>query len=87
MRNYSLLFTLFLIMLHYSLLFSGEYYYLIHDHLGSVRVVVDKNANVIEAFDYYPFGAELRSTVNDDQAANLRFTGKKTATPGVHCVL
>jgi RHS repeat-associated protein len=64
-------------MLHYSLLFSGEYYYPIHDHLGSVRVVVDKNANVVEAFDYYPFGAELRSTVNDDQAANLRFTGKE----------
>jgi RHS repeat-associated protein len=38
---------------------------------------VDKNANVVEAFDYYPFGAEMRSTVNDDQAANLRFTGKE----------
>jgi RHS repeat-associated protein len=38
---------------------------------------VDKNANVVEVFDYYPFGAELRSTVNDDQAANLRFTGKE----------
>jgi RHS repeat-associated protein len=38
---------------------------------------VDKNANVVEAFDYYPFGAELRSTVNDNQAANLRFTGKE----------
>jgi hypothetical protein len=74
-------------MLHHTPLFSGETYYPIHDHLGSVRVVVDKNANVVEAFDYYPFGAELRSTVNDDQAANLRFTGKKTATPGVHCVL
>jgi RHS repeat-associated protein len=73
----SLLFTFVLIMLQHSLLFSGEYYYPIHDHLGSVRVVVDKNANVVEAFDYYPFGAELRSTVNDDQAANLRFTGKE----------
>jgi hypothetical protein len=47
LTNYSLLFIIFLIMLHYSLLFSGETYYPIHNHLGSVRVVVDKNANVV----------------------------------------
>ena len=66
-----------LVMINSIPLFAGEYYYHLHDHLGSVRVVVDKDANVVEAFDYYPFGAELRSTVNDNQAANLRFTGKE----------
>ena len=66
-----------LVMINSISLFAGEYYYHLHDHLGCVRVVVDKNANVVEAFDYYPFGAELRSTVNNNQAANLRFTGKE----------
>jgi RHS repeat-associated protein len=42
-----------------------------------VRVVVDTGANVVESYDYYPFGAEQRSRVNANQNAGLRFTGKE----------
>jgi RHS repeat-associated protein len=56
---------------------SGDYYFPLHDHLGSVRVVVDTGANVVESYDYYPFGAEQRSRVNANQNAGLRFTGKE----------
>jgi RHS repeat-associated protein len=40
-------------------------------------VVVDTGANVIESYDYYPFGAERRSMINANQSAHLRFTGKE----------
>jgi len=66
-----------LVMINSIPLFAGEYYYHLHDHLGSVRVVVDKDANVIESYDYYPFGAERRSMINANQSAHLRFTGKE----------
>ena len=33
--------------------------YLSYDHLGSVRLVTDQNANVISRHDYLPFGEEI----------------------------
>ena len=52
-----LLFAVYLPMILSGTGVSGDYYFPLHDHLGSVRVVVDKDANVIESYDYYPFGA------------------------------
>jgi RHS repeat-associated protein len=72
-----LLFTMYLPMIFSGTGVSGDYYYPLHDHLGSVRVVVDTGANVVESYDYYPFGAEQRSRVNANQNAGLRFTGKE----------
>jgi len=40
-------------------------------------VVVDKDKNVIERYDYYPFGAVLRSTVSNDLETIQKFTGKE----------
>ena len=36
---------------------QGEVNYFLTDHLGSVRVIVDGNGEVLERNDYYPFGA------------------------------
>ncbi len=33
--------------------------YLTYDHLGSVRLVTDQNANVVARHDYLPFGEEI----------------------------
>ena len=33
--------------------------YLSYDHLGSVRLITDQNANVISRHDYLPFGEEI----------------------------
>jgi hypothetical protein len=33
--------------------------YLSYDHLGSVRLVTDQNANVVARHDYLPFGEEI----------------------------
>jgi hypothetical protein len=33
--------------------------YLSYDHLGSVRLVTDQNANVVTRHDYLPFGEEI----------------------------
>jgi RHS repeat-associated protein len=40
---------------------SGPCYtcYLAYDHLGSVRLVMDQNANVVGRHDYLPFGQEV----------------------------
>lgn len=46
--------------------------YLTYDHLGSVRMVTDKNANVISRHDYLPFGEEIPSGVGGTQRAVWR---------------
>ncbi len=52
--------------------------YYIKDHLGSIRVVVDQDGQIVSAQDYYPFGETLReftasSGVND----KYKFTEKE----------
>ncbi len=42
---------------------GGGTSYLTADHLGSTRVVTDRNGNVVSRHDYLPFGEELPSTV------------------------
>lgn len=54
----------------------------ITDHLGSVRVVLDGAANVIEQNDYFPFGLRTDSgrTYAAAQANRLKFNGKELQT-------
>ena len=57
-------------------------YYHITDHLGSVRVITDRNGTVQEQNDYYPYGG--RHTSGNTYAAlpgnNFKFNGKEEQT-------
>ncbi|MCD6100142.1 MAG: DNRLRE domain-containing protein, partial [Candidatus Marinimicrobia bacterium] len=47
--------------LHVSYKVPKTVYYL-KDHLGSTRVVVDEDGDVVESYDYYPFGLASRTS-------------------------
>ena len=49
--------------------------YYIADHLGSVRVVTDAQGEVLDTFDYMPYGSEITST--SSTTTDYRFTGKE----------
>ena len=49
--------------------------YYIADHLGSVRAVTDTEGEVLDTFDYMPYGSEL--TVDADNITDYRFTCKE----------
>ena len=49
--------------------------YYITDHLGSVRAVTDAEGEVLDTFDYMPYGSEL--TVDADNITDYRFTCKE----------
>lgn len=56
-----------------------EYFYL-KDHLGSIRATVSENVStatldVVAAYDYYPYGKQIRLDVEED--ARQAFTGKE----------
>ncbi|MEN8130841.1 MAG: RHS repeat-associated core domain-containing protein [Pseudomonadota bacterium] len=52
---------------------DGKAEYLLHDHLGSVRLVVDDQGNVTQRLDYDPFGSMTDSAMTEDFAP--RFAG------------
>jgi RHS repeat-associated protein len=56
----------------------SRYYYL-KDHLGSVRVTVDQNTNIVSYDDYDPWGMQLdgRSGNSGDAIAKYKFTSKE----------
>ena len=49
--------------------------YYITDHLGSVRAVTDAEGEVLDTYDYMPYGSEL--TVDADNITDYRFTCKE----------
>lgn len=49
--------------------------YYITDHLGSVRTVTDAEGEVLDTFDYMPYGSEISST--SSTTTDYRFTGKE----------
>ena len=49
--------------------------YYITDHLGSVRAVTDADGEVLDTYDYMPYGSEL--TVDADNITDYRFTCKE----------
>jgi len=57
---------------------TDEKYYYLKDHLGSIKVRVDKDGDVVGYDDYYPFGMQMNlrcsSTGNDER---FKFTGKE----------
>jgi RHS repeat-associated protein len=57
--------------------------YLTYDHLGSIRLVTDQNANVVARHDYLPFGEEIpagwagrSAPFGTNDSVNLKFTGQ-----------
>jgi RHS repeat-associated protein len=54
-------------------MWSANYY--ITDHLGSVRAVPDAEGEVLDTFDYMPYGSEISSTSRT--TTDYRFTGKE----------
>lgn len=54
-------------------MWSANYY--ICDHLGSVRAVTDAEGEVLDTFDYMPYGSEISST--SSTTTDYRFTGKE----------
>ncbi|HEU0228233.1 MAG TPA: RHS repeat-associated core domain-containing protein [Arachidicoccus soli] len=57
-------------------------YYYLKDHLGSIRVVVDENGDIVSSDDYDPWGMTLtgRSTNIAYLNAKYKFTGKERDT-------
>ena len=49
--------------------------YYITDHLGSVRAVTDAEGEVLDTFDYMPYGSEISS--RSSTTTDYRFTGKE----------
>jgi RHS repeat-associated protein len=53
----------------------------VKDNLGSTRAVVDEAGEVVEAYDYYPFGLQSRSyKEKGDPLTKETFTGKEQDT-------
>ncbi len=57
--------------------------YLSFDHLGSLRLMTDQNANVVARHDYLPFGEEIfsgsagrNSDFDKNDSSNNKFTGQ-----------
>ena len=69
--------TIVIFIINIPLTYSGEYFYHLHDHLGNTRVIVDEDANVVESYNYYPFGMVMRSNISDNLGTIHKFTGKE----------
>jgi len=58
---------------------SWNYY--VTDHLGSTRMVVDSNDNILETINYYPFGSEMQmvnpALLTGGTSHPFRFSGKE----------
>ncbi len=64
--------------------------YLTYDHLGSVRLVTDQNANIVSRHDFLPFGEEIPagyagrwSQFGASDKINQRFTGQDRETENI----
>ena len=51
-------------------------YYYLRDHQGSTRVVLDESGNAVQSTDYYPFGAYLAKSTNQEKQP-YKYNGKE----------
>ena len=54
-------------------------YLYVKDHLGNIRAVMDKNGNLVQKTDYYPFGMPTKSSTNMS-AQSRKYNGKEFDT-------
>ncbi|MFO7769590.1 MAG: RHS repeat-associated core domain-containing protein, partial [bacterium] len=59
---------------------SPTTYYTIKDHLGAVRTVVNTGGTAVAGYDYYPYGLDLRSSVNAGASCRFLFGSKELDT-------
>ena len=52
--------------------------YFITDHLGSTRVVLNNAGNVLERYDYYPYGEKIDVSVANTGNTDYLYTGKES---------
>lgn len=77
---------------------ANELYFLHQDHLGSTRVVTDKQGNKVAEFSYYPYGSLFNETMKQsnhetierrytsqiyDQASDLYFYNARYYNPNI----
>ena len=56
--------------------YEPQYY--LTDHLGSTRMIVNKDGKTVEAkFDYTPFGVQMTGASSPTNATEYRFSGKE----------
>ena len=53
----------------------GPFYYHLNDHLGSTRILTDKNGAVVASLEFYPFG-EAKQSFGCSNFIDQHFTGK-----------
>jgi len=59
---------------------SGVMKFFHPDHLGSTTLVTDKDGEVVEDINYYPFGAEFSGASSEERL----FTGKEKDSTGIY---
>ena len=60
-----------------ALIKDGKVYTVLKDHLGSIRVVIDKAGTVIATFDYLPFGDLMNVASGNPEIISYRYTGQE----------
>jgi len=56
---------------------TDDRYYYVRDHLGSIRMTLDENSEIVAAQDYYPFGEIMRGLPPAGTNDKYKFTGKE----------
>lgn len=56
---------------------GSTHYYVLKDHQGSTRVVLDEAGTVIAAFDYMPFGDLMQTPFGTPDIISYRYTGQE----------
>src|SRR5690606_14707823 len=58
-----------------------SYEYMLKDHLGNTRVLLDENGTVLETSDYYPFGLQVaRGQTVTSPENRYKYNGKELQT-------
>ncbi len=64
---------------------NGTAYFIVTDQLGSIRAVLDANANLVAGFDYLPYGAENGAPLGSNpDVQSYRFTERELDETGLY---
>ncbi len=80
-KKYLLLIVIFCSILNINLYASDEWSFMINDHVGNTRAVLDEYGNTRAIYDYYPYGLEMHSMVSGKET-RFKYTGKELDEAG-----
>ena len=64
---------------------DGSYHFVVTDHLGNVRAIMDGSGTIEKSFDYYPFGESYASETVSNPGEAFRYGGKEREEKfGIH---